>query len=512
MDKIDKVLIGNNGELNKKYRADADNIHSAIDGLIAADHKRGLNTSYIAIDDVQSMTAVGAPVVSQPSDQRAVKSAIDGIWVKLQPDYMVLIGSPDLIPHQELTNPVAGPNSGDPDKTVSSDLPYACNVPFSMEVADFVGPTRVVSRLPDIPGTRDPEYLIQVLETAASAKTLPREYCLSVLGVSAQKLQQSTQMSLNSVFGTKPMVNIVPPNTEAWPLSLLDSRFHFFNCHGLQNNANYFGDSSKLAHDAAYVSGKLKTGTVMATECCYGAQLYDPLSSADVRFRSPRGMANAYLGSGAYGFWGSTTFSYGSATCNAKADLICQFFLKEVLAGASLGHAALAARQLYLQQCGTPSCIDLKTVAQFIILGDASIHCVQPCWLESEVAPSITGTIDMRIARRLRRKNLLTDGTILRAFKPRVGALQSSIPATTQNQLQTICAKMDISQPSYMSYGINQPPDRPSNASEILTEYPDVTAYHLIFESQKENQLGRRVIEVAEAQGVITSVQELYSR
>ena len=31
-----------------------------------------------------------------------------------------------------------------------------------------------------------------------------------------------------------------------------------------------------VAHDAAYIQGKIKSGTVAAAECCYGAELYDP--------------------------------------------------------------------------------------------------------------------------------------------------------------------------------------------------------------------------------------------
>jgi hypothetical protein len=62
----------------------------------------------------------------------------------------------------------------------------------------------------------------------------------------------------------------------------------------------------------------------------------------------------------------------------AQADLICQSFMRGVLAGATLGEAGLRAHLDYV--AGTPvmSPIDLKTVAQFVLLGDPSVQPVAP--------------------------------------------------------------------------------------------------------------------------------------
>jgi len=74
----------------------------------------------------------------------------------------------------------------------------------------------------------------------------------------------------------------------------------------------------------------------MTTECCYGAELYNPIFSA-------LGMCNTYLGSKAYAYFGSSNTSYGDTTATARADMICQYFCKHLLSGTSAGSACLQA-------------------------------------------------------------------------------------------------------------------------------------------------------------------------
>src|SRR6185295_6134667 len=113
----------------------------------------------------------------------------------------------------------------------------------------------------------------------------------------------------------------------------------------------------------------LSEGTVAAVESCYGAELYDPALAGGVP-----GICNTYLAAGAHGYFGSSTISYGPASGNGQADLICQFFLKHVLSGASTGEAALRARLDFIQLLSLAEPIDLKTLAQFNLMGDPSLH------------------------------------------------------------------------------------------------------------------------------------------
>jgi hypothetical protein len=86
------------------------------------------------------------------------------------------------------------------------------------------------------------------------------------------------------------------------------------------------------------------------------------------------GICNTYLAAGAHGYFGSSTIAYGPASGNGQADLICQFFLKHVLSGSSTGEAALRARLDFIQLLSVAEPTDLKTLAQFNLMGDPSLH------------------------------------------------------------------------------------------------------------------------------------------
>src|SRR5208337_1942045 len=126
-----------------------------------------------------------------------------------------------------------------------------------------------------------------------------------------------------------------------------------------------------VALDANYVNGKISSGTLAVAECCYGGELYDPAACQTQPGQA--GICNTYLANSAWGFFASTTIAYGPSDGNAQADLICQYFLQKVLAGASLGRAALEARQQFVSAASPPDPSDIKTLAQFNLYGDPSI-------------------------------------------------------------------------------------------------------------------------------------------
>jgi hypothetical protein len=119
------------------------------------------------------------------------------------------------------------------------------------------------------------------------------------------------------------------------------------------------------------VDGRLAEGTVVAAECCFGAMHQEPEAQDD---RLP--MMWAYLRSGGYAAVGSSSTAYGPADGNGQADLVCRFFLENVVAGASSGRALLEARQRFVRESGAMAPEDLKTLAQFDLLGDPSLHAV----------------------------------------------------------------------------------------------------------------------------------------
>jgi hypothetical protein len=101
---------------------------------------------------------------------------------------------------------------------------------------------------------------------------------------------------------------------------------HFINCHGATADPRFFGQRNSqsenypVAHTARHLDGLVSEGTVVAAECCF----------------------------------------------------------ERLLLGAPLGRALLEARQQFVLDTPLLHPSDLKTLAQFSLLGDPSIHPVAP--------------------------------------------------------------------------------------------------------------------------------------
>jgi len=149
MPKISKVIVTNSSALKAKYLKHYPRVKDAIDALIKANVGLRITTRLVALDDGPTMKRMGAAPVLDPEDHRANKAAIDAVWNNNRPDYILIIGAPDIVAHQNLFNPVYAPGDDD-DRFAPSDLPYACDAPYSQQIADFRGPTRVVGRLPGL--------------------------------------------------------------------------------------------------------------------------------------------------------------------------------------------------------------------------------------------------------------------------------------------------------------------------------------------------------------------------
>jgi len=450
-----KVIVTNAGALEKKYGGRVSDIRDAVQALIKADSKKGLTTDFIELDNRKQMKKLKAPFVEDPMNCRENKEAIDGVYRSLLPDYIMILGSRDVLPHHDPKNPMYGPH--DPDRFAYGDLAYASDAPYSQNPESFIGPTRVVGRLPDIPNSEDPTYLTGLLRTAARWSSKSIEDYMSYFAVSAYVWRASTSLSLTKIFGSADALKLSPPEGYRWKRSTLSALSHFINCHGAPADCRYYGEKGKdypIAHDAAYVGGKVREGTVVAAECCYGAELYDPRISED-----QAGIPLTYLASKAYAFLGSSTIAYGPTEGNGAADLICRFFINRILEGASLGRAALLARQDFVDANPTLDPVDLKTVAQFVLLGDPSIHPVEPYHPEVGLAPDVKGlsrrSVDMVADRASRRRHLARRGLMIgqsTRYTRRAARVKPS-PAL-KGQLDELVKKARISEPTVTTYRV----------------------------------------------------------
>jgi hypothetical protein len=484
----DKVIVTNLSALRSKYGKGLPKIEAAIKRLIAADKKRGLSTKLVALDDAVTMKKLKAPPVTNAGDFKQNKQAIDGVYRALMPDYLLILGANDVVPHQNLKNPVFNAG-GDEDQFAFGDLPYACEAPYSQKPQDFTGPTRVVGRLPDLNGVADLPYLIRIIEVAAQYKQFkPADYS-SYLGISTEVWRGSTEMSLTNLFGTAKDLQLVPDKGPGWDPSLISRRAHFINCHGAPADFHFYGqrgNSYPHAHDASLFNGKIKEGTIVAAECCYGGELYNP-NLAD----GQPGICNTYLGNKAYGFFGSTTIAYGPPEGNGVADLICQFFLRSVFKGASLGRATLEARQRFIESSPELDPIELKTLAQFNLYGDPSIVPVSVATSQTRTTRGAKAFEAAATTRADVRRQLLAKGLWLAKNHPvaveraasttrGAGTRGGGISSSVQAELKRLASRANLRQPAFMSFGIDRAPEPKSMTRSMKAMRPPSTAFHVM--------------------------------
>jgi hypothetical protein len=491
----DKVIVTNLSAFKSKYGNGLAKIEAAVKRLIAADKKRGITTRLVALDDAAEMKKLSAPPVTNSADFKQNKQAIDGVFRALMPDYLMILGADDIIPHQNLKNPVFKPGGGDVDEFAFGDLPYACEAPYSQKAQDFTGPTRALGRLPDLNGVADLDYLIRIIEVAAEYKQFKAADYTSYLGISAEVWRGSTEMSVANLFGSANDLKLVPDQGPKWDTSLISRRAHFINCHGAKANFHFYGQrggSFPEAHDASFFNGKIKEGTVVAAECCYGGELYNPNLA-----NGQAGICNTYLGNKAYGFFGSTTIAYGPPNGTGSADLICQFFLQNVIQGASLGRAALEARQRFIESSPEMDPFDLKTLAQFNLYGDPSIIPVAvPTTKTRTTRGTAKATFEATAASRAEvRRQLLTKGlwlaknhpvavertaTTTRGSRTRGGGEGGGVSSGVAAELKRLARNFNMRDPAIMSFGIERAPEPKSMTRSMKAMRPPTTAFHIM--------------------------------
>jgi hypothetical protein len=530
----DKIIATNLGALKTKYGANGySKIRAAVRALISADKARGLRTRLLALDSASQMKKVKGSAVTDQASARQNKAAIDAVFTSIRPDYLMILGAVDVVPHQDLINPVYG--GDDEDEYAYGDIPYACEQPYSQQAEKFIGPTRVVGRLPDLTAGTDPAYLIGLLDTAAKWRSRKREDYSDYFAVSAAQWAKSTKLSVQRLFGSDKNLSFSPSAGPKWSGTVLARRTHFINCHGGQTDPQFYGQKGKtypVAHDAGLVMGKIAEGTVAAVECCYGGELYD----SNLLTSKQQGMCNTYLAEKTYGYFGSSTIAYGPSEGNESADLLCQYFLRRVLAGASLGRAALEARQEFAQAGPDIDPVDIKTLAQFSLFGDPSIHPVAiptpDTVMTSGLAkgfhavPAIAGLVPANVSpieRAERRRQLLTKGLFVSATQPVARRTSRSPgPGALAATLQRLAAEANIKNPKMISFRVEVggTPARDARTKKVFAaaaaaNLPEGGVYHVAISSQSASGIPVKQVKAViakEFDGKLVSYRELVSR
>ncbi|HET9826238.1 MAG TPA: C25 family cysteine peptidase [Chitinophagaceae bacterium] len=374
---MDKLIISNRTALQNKYgKPGAKKIQEAVKKLIAADKKRHLKSLLVFADDMNAMKKVKGKVVTDPTDPAQYKNAIDDLFRYYTPDYIMLLGAQDVVPHCKFRIPIPD----DDDTFVSSDVPYACEALFSRKAGDFIAPGRVLGRLPDITGASDPSYLLKLIDNSIRWKPLKLSAYKNYFSLSVKWWKKSTEISVKNIFQDNSKLQLAPATLGPYTKAQLGAMMHFFNCHGGLRTAEFYGQATEnstsfpVCLETKMLADKISYGTVVAAECCYGGLLYNP--NRPTKIDPP--IINAYLQNGAIGFVGSTTAAYGPADSQGGADYITQYFLIALQKGASCGRAFLEAQQRFVEKGDVKmDPTDLKTIIQFLLLGDPSITPVE---------------------------------------------------------------------------------------------------------------------------------------
>ncbi len=514
MTRVNKVIVTNIDAIKDKYRKDYRRIALALHSLIEADAKRGIWTRLIPLDDGATMNRFGTVRVAAPSDWAETKVAIDAVWRVTKPDYLLILGAPDIVAHQELQNPVYAAGDDD-DRIVPSDLPYACEHPFSRTIADFRGPTRVVGRLPDLYRTPHTGYFIKVLRTAAQYRQRGPDKYEAYFGLTAQQWVKSTSLSLANIYGNSLTLQRSPSAGPRWTRKNLAPLTHFINCHGGSEDPKFYGQHGSkypTAMESSLVASMDLHGTVVAAECCYGAQLYNPsIAGGDV------GICSRYLARGAVGFFGSSTIAYGPSEGNGSADLICQYFVLRVLAGASIGRATIEARQKFSLQATHLDPTDLKTLAQFNLLGDPSVQPVakaQHALQKTKVWKAAFEGNAESVARTLRRNRIRRDGNMLNAmigFAWNRATLRT--PKGIRRALEQAVRDADLKPRALLSYAVRDPALRSIGRRTLSGTTPD--SFHMLhgIEGGRTKSFKQHGVVIATVQnGKVVRLRRLHRR
>lgn len=358
-------------------------LQDALQTLIRADAVRGIDTTicYLDADPNLSINQEGPPDYHPgdlPFRASLCKRAVDEAYAFYQPDYMVILGSGDIVPFIDLRDPTPGAGLPVGDAFIESDLPYACDQPYSTHVSDYLNPTRVVSRIPDVLGDADRGIRV-FLETLSNVTCfiprLPDNY-MPPWAVSSEARAPIMALNLAQMYRMygqpTPVTAQCPPHNDVWTEAEYRRLTHIHILHGGRRSNILLGQdlADNRPHPVAIrgrlLPGVVEPGTVVLERACHGGALYDPAGRT-------LPLVNLYLSSGACCMVGSTTKNYSSRLGRQLSGdvLVSTFFTG--LVDHSIGGAFLLARRAMIAAAAVLPLNGLAMLAGFNLYGDASL-------------------------------------------------------------------------------------------------------------------------------------------
>lgn len=509
----DKIIVSNRSALKEKYgSAGFLKINASVKKLIAADKKRGLNSLFIFADDATSMKKAKSNLVKDATDPKQFKNAVDGLVRHYTPDYILLLGATDIIPHCKFKIPIPG----DDDTFVSSDVPYACEAPFSTKPGDFIAPGRVMGRLPDITGVNDPSYLITLINNSINWKPLKASAYNNYFSLSVKWWKKSTRISIKNIFQENDNIKLAPPALGPYAKKDLGAKMHFFNCHGGLRTPEFYGQPTEesssypVCFESRMTEKKIAYGTVAAAECCYGGLLYNP--NRPTKIHLP--ISNAYLQNNAVAFMGSTTVAYGPSDSQGGADYITQYFLIGIKKGASTGRAFLEAQQRFIEKGDVKmDPADLKTIIQFLLLGDPSITPVEDSPKTTPGKTAVKSIMNKPLhnvkERKERRLKLAEKSVFIRCTNEAPVRMDKPLRGALKTNINKALRKYRFNDHKKMTYGFQKSSEMSSKSFSAKQDY----RYHLYCSKRKGPIVDNvRLLVIQEVNNKIMEIKEYVRR
>jgi hypothetical protein len=295
---------------------------------------------------------------------------------------LLIVGGPAIVPFHLLPNP-----TDDDDDAVPSDNPY------STTDDNYFAPEWPVGRLPS---DEDADLLTSLLRRAAEDHLAAmqrmgflrrlRMWLAALVGRTSASLGYSASiwrkasMAVFRIIGDPSSLLTSPPvEAEALPPQVVRPvRLSYFNLHGIEDGAEWFGQRDPLEDENSAVEYPIalrpqdvvnsgNAPRVVYTEACYGANVAGKTSETALCLK--------FLASGSRAVVGSTKISYGSVTPPLiAADLLGRSFWDHLNQATPVGEALRRAKlhlaaEMHRRQ-GYLDGEDQKTLISFILYGD----------------------------------------------------------------------------------------------------------------------------------------------
>lgn len=327
------VTIGSRLNEDSTYKSTL----SSYENLLTSE---GLSYKYIELDQFNPNM--------NPNDWTSVKSTINKIEYETNPQYLIILGSTNIVPMPNVSTNATFDWSNENPNEIPTDDPYGTTTNSTI-------PTIVVARIPGQNADQIAEFLNNDLSRHSNPNNKLFMMSVGLSDIHDSFIKNDTNMFSLDTTGASCSPNnncfYAPPNclqsssgycTNSSSMKTAISNVYgiqYYNCHGDGNACvDYYGNLTLI--DGSILP-KLNTNPIIIVGGCYDATL-TPISDYTNPL-SPPLLATQALSNGAAIYIGNTKWGYGYLTPTEQIYIYNQF-----KSGETIGQAFLSMKQKFL--------------------------------------------------------------------------------------------------------------------------------------------------------------------